>query len=98
MSDQVGQIIREEGRANEVRARLAAWDRLIAELERQDAEYRAVLATLNADPATTRADLAEAVEPFDRERRAILTRIMDERDAIISLTTQEEWIALGGIS
>jgi hypothetical protein len=96
MNGRVGRIIPDPDRATDVRTRLAEWKQLVADLERIDVAYQSMLTTLNADPLITRAEVDDAVRPFDRQRREIMIRILDERDALIALTTPEEWAALGG--
>ena len=90
------EVIRDEARLEEALAVLGRWRAAIDELAIARGAYLDKIVRMNADPATTRAALEEEARRFEQERSVLIGLILDERDALIRLTTAEEWLAMGG--
>jgi predicted nucleic acid-binding Zn-ribbon protein len=76
---------------------LQAIDGLESELAQFQAAHENLLASLkqlNGRPEATRAEFSELLARFDRERKAIRTRVLQLHLALTGSTTADEWKAL----
>lgn len=81
-------------RADDLIARLADRDRLVASHAKTVADYRTRMSALNADYDSNRSDFEEAVAEYNANRTAWQREFVELIDAMKQEATAEEWKAI----